>query len=73
MKITNVKPNNHYESAASLNQSSFPFRICDISLTQDQTGSVYLLISQDDNFNVHIGSMLCLGTNLKKFNAGGYA
>ena len=35
MKITHVNPNNNSESLASLNQSSFPFRICDISLPQD--------------------------------------
>ena len=29
-KITNVNPNKNSESSASLNQSSFPFRICDI-------------------------------------------
>ena len=43
MRITNFNPNNNSESLASLNWSSFPFRICDISLTQDQTGSVYFL------------------------------
>ena len=30
IKITNVNPNNNYESSASLNQSRIPFRICDI-------------------------------------------
>ena len=28
--ITNVNPNNNYESLASLNKSIFSFRICDI-------------------------------------------
>ena len=41
MKITNFNPNNTSESSASLNQSIFPFQICDISLPQDQTGFVY--------------------------------
>ena len=41
IKIPNVNPNNNSESSVSLNQSSFPFRICDISLPQDQTGSIY--------------------------------
>ena len=40
-KITNVNPNNDSESSDSLNQSSFTFRICDITLPQDQTGSIY--------------------------------
>ena len=51
MKITNVKPNNNSESSASLNQSRFPFRICGISLPQDQTGSVF--------FNVTKRYLLC--------------
>ena len=71
--ITNVKPNNNSESSASLNQSSVPFRICDISLPQHQTGPVYFLISQKDTSYVHIVSKLCLRTNLRKYNAGGYA
>ena len=55
MKVTNVNPNNNSKSLASLNQSSFPFRICDISLPQDQTGSVYFLMSQKDTSYFHIG------------------
>ena len=72
-KITKVNPNNNSESSASLNQSSFPFKICDISLPQDQTGSVYFLISQKDTSYVYIGSILCLITTLRKYYAGGYA
>ena len=41
MKITNVNSNNNSEYSASSNQSRFTFLICDISLSQDQTGSVY--------------------------------
>ena len=55
MKITNVKPNDNSESSASLNQSSFPFRVFYISLPQDQTMSVYFLMSQKDTSYVHIG------------------
>ena len=40
MKIKNVHPNKNSESLASLNQSSFLFRNCDISLPQDRIGSV---------------------------------
>ena len=40
-RIINDNPNNNYESSASLNQSIFPFRICDISLPQDQNEYVY--------------------------------
>ena len=66
MKITNTKPNNNSEYSASLNQSRFPFRICDISLPQDETGS-------EDTAYVHIGSTMCLRTTLSKYNAGEYA
>ena len=45
-RITNVNPNKNSESSSSLDQSSFPFRTCDISLTQYQNGSVYVLMSQ---------------------------
>ena len=41
MKITNINPNNNSKSLDSLNQSILPFQICDISLPQYQTGSVY--------------------------------
>ena len=47
MKTINVNPNKNSESSASLNQFSFPFRVCDISLPQDQTGSVYFSMSQN--------------------------
>ena len=72
MNITNVKPNNNSESSASLNQSSFPFQVCDISLPQDQDGSVYFFISQKDTSYFHIGSTLCLRNILRKYNVGGY-
>ena len=58
--------------SASLNKSIFLFRICDISLPQDQTGSVYFLMSQKDTSYFHIRSTLCLRTTLRKYNAGGY-
>ena len=73
MNITTVKPNKNSESPASLNQSIFTFRICDISLSQDQTGSVYFLMSQKYTSYVHIVSTMCLITTLRKYNAGGYA
>ena len=72
-KITNFNPNNNSGSSASLNQSRFPFRICDISLPQDKTGSVYFLMSQKDTSYVHIGSTLRLRTTISKYNTGGYA
>ena len=73
MKITNVNIDNDSEYSASLNQSRFPFRICDILLPQDQTGSVYFLMLQKYTSYLHIVSTLFLRTNLSKYNVGGYA
>ena len=72
INITNINPNNYSGSSDSLNQSSFPFQICDMSLPQDQTGSVYFLMSQKYTSYFHIGSTLCLRTTQRKYNAGGY-
>ena len=46
MRITNVNLNKNSESSATLNQFSFPFRICDISLPQDRTGSDFFYITR---------------------------
>ena len=73
MNITNINPNNNSESSAFLNQSSFPFQICDISLPQYQPGYFYFFMPQKHTSYVHIGSMLCLRTTLRKYNTGGYA
>ena len=73
VKTTNIKPNKNSESSAYLNQSRFTFRICGISLPQDQTGSVYFFMSQKDTYYVHIGSTLCMRNTLRKYNPGEYA
>ena len=72
-RITNVKPNKHSRSLASLNQCRFPFRNCDISLPQGQTGSVYFFMSQYDTSYFHIWSTLCLRTTIGKYNVSGLA
>ena len=73
MRITNAKPNNNSEFLAYLDQSRFLFRICDIPLPQDQTGSMYFFMSQKDTSYVHIGSTLCLRKTLRKYSACEYA
>ena len=55
IKTTDVNPDKNSDSLASLNQSRFPFQIGDISLTQDQTGSISFFRSQKDTYYVHIG------------------
>ena len=72
MNITTVNPNNNSDSSASLNKYSFPFRILDISLPQDQIGPVFLM-PQNYNSYVHIGSTLSIRTNPRNYYAVGYA
>ena len=48
MNIRNNNPNNNSESSASLNKFRCPFLVLDILLPQDQTGSIYFLMSQKD-------------------------
>ena len=53
-----------------MGQNNFPFQIKDISLPQDQTGAVYLLISKKDTNFVYIDFTLCLWTHLISHNQG---
>ena len=55
--ITNIHPNNYSEYLASLNKSSISFNICDISLPQDQTGSVYFVMPQKEKIFFLIGCL----------------
>ena len=52
-----------------MNQTHFPFRLCDIALPQDQTGAVFFFISKKDQ-SVHIGKTLCIRMALQKQNSG---
>ena len=53
-------------------QLIFSFQNCDTSLPQDQTGSVYFLISQNDTYYLQILSPLCLRPTIRKYDVGGY-
>lgn len=53
-----------------LHHSSFPYRICDISLPQAQTGYVFFMKSQRDDACVYIDSTNCLRTRLLQHNQG---
>ena len=57
-------------SSNAMDQTSFPFCICDISLPQDQTGYTYFLMSRKNKNFVYIGSTLCLRSLLIKHNSG---
>ena len=57
-------------SSTTLNQSTFPFQNCNVQLPEDQTGSVYLMMSLKDKTTVHIDTTMCLRTTLRQFNTG---
>ena len=54
----------------TLDQTNFPFRICDISLPQDQTGYVYFLISRRNRHFVYIGATMCVRSFLINHKSG---
>ena len=50
INIKNINPNNYSGSSDYLIKSSISFQICDISLPQDQTGSIYFVMPQKKPF-----------------------
>ena len=58
----NATSNQHPVLPASrrMSQSSFPYRICDVSLPQCNTGYVYMLVSMKDNNFSYIGKTLSI-------------
>ena len=67
--ISNDNPNNQ-DTVPTLNQDTFPFRICDISLPQCKTGFVYFLISIRTKDFTYIGECKCIVTRLYHHNSG---
>ena len=73
LKITTIKRDDDTDIDIDhqvMNQRSYPFRICDISLPQDRTGYVYFLMSKRDKSFVHIGMTFCLRSCLIAHNSG---
>ena len=66
--IEDIDANEAYEGG--LDQSFFPYRICDISLPPDNSGYVYMLISTRKQDFVYIGKTLDLNTRLRSHNSG---
>ena len=52
-----------------MDQTSFPFCICNISLLQDQTRYTYFLILIKNKNFVYVGSTLCLRSLLIKYSS----
>ena len=76
-RITTIAPSDYQEgqstpSTSTMNQSTYPFRISDIALPQDQTGCGYIFMSLKDKSYVDIGSTMCIRMALCKYNTGGY-
>lgn len=61
---------NAEENRSGLDQSSYPFRVRDICLPQDNTGYVYMLISVRTRDFVYIGKTKSLQQRLRAHNSG---
>ena len=51
-------------------EEHYPFRICDITIPQCNTGFVYMLISIRNKKAIYIGETKCLRTRLRQHNSG---
>ena len=60
----------HENRVASLNLSTFPFRICDVTLPHDNSGFVYFLISLRTLDFTYIGETKSIVTRLNQHNSG---
>ena len=53
-----------------MHSDTFPFRICDMSLPQCNTGFVYMLISLKDKSFVYIGMTKSIRVRIQQHNSG---
>ena len=53
-----------------MTQTAFPFRNCDVSLPQCQTGFVYMLLSIRHRNFAYIGTTNCIRTRIQRHNRG---
>ena len=72
INIVTIKPEDHSINQQSriLNQENYPFRICDVSLSQDRSGYVYFDMSKRNPDFGYIDATMCLRTTLLKHNQG---
>jgi hypothetical protein len=74
IRITSINPTGEEEEITnSMNLATYPFRMSDIELPQDQTGYVYFFMSHKDKNHVEIGSTMCIRTTVRKYNSGAYS
>ena len=69
LNATNAEVQQHQHNQ-SRNLEAYPFRICDISLPQCQTGYVYILMSLQQRKYVYIGQTKCLRRRIQEHNSG---
>ena len=68
---SSVNQNEHQvESNRTFTQTSFPYRICDVSLPDCNTGYVYMLVSIKDSSFAYIGKTNSIRTRITQHNTG---
>ena len=69
--ITINKTNdNQVKTPRSFTQQTFPYRVCDVSLPQCNTGYVYMLLSIKDQNYTYIGKTNNIRTRIQQHNSG---
>ena len=53
-----------------MTQTTFPYRICDVSLPQCNSGYVYMLLSTRQKNYTYIGTTNCIRSRLQQHNSG---
>ena len=67
--INNSEPVIHHQRN-DINQNSFPFRICDVTLPVVNSGYVYMLVSLRHPNYSYIGTTSCIRTCIQMHNSG---
>ena len=71
LEIITVRESGEMRSGRSvMNTDTFPYRICDMSLPQCNTGYVYMLLSLEDKKFVYIGMTNSIRERIKQHNSG---
>ena len=71
LQLITVGVNTHVLPARRvMTQATFPYRICDVSLPQCNTGYVYMLMSVNDHNYSYIGKTLSIRRRIQQHNSG---
>ena len=68
--ILNVLTRTANNPVSIINHTTFPFRVCDVRLPEDNSGYCYILLSLQQQGTIYIGQTLHLGTRLAQHNSG---